>query len=433
MGCFLVCFKGSKDRQRCRKSKKSLPVNKEKENGVYFHSISSGIEIISETTAAATDNPFPKLRHARFPYQENQEQGTAANVRKKVTFDLHVTTFEIAPVLEDPKDFKEDDEIEREVKEEKKDKEEEESNDEPKLAAYPPNHRYQNCESSDDEGLNEDDEASDEDDEIDFDEGNDIGINGDEEESYDSYFSLPMESEQKHIQEISSLKPSIESNTERELVILAKAHVRDRSRYIHSVLNPVENISHWKEVKVRPTSLKNLNKENLDIKTKPFISPEPTFSKAEKPHKSISSNSNSDDFGKQEIALDASLSTWLSSPNNSNLELQKSNSMLSNSSISQEERPILGALTMEDIKQSSTTSSPRRSPSRSPEEVPIVGTVGGYWSSKSKEDSASSWNSSSEKRGIPNTTSKYREDKRVNLYYTPFETRLERALNMESS
>ncbi|XP_020692266.1 protein JASON [Dendrobium catenatum] len=419
MGCFLVCFKGSKDRKRCRRSKKSLSVNKEEENGVYFHSISSsGIEIISETTAAATDNPFPKLR-------ENQEQGTAANARKKVTFDLHVTTFEIAPVQEDPKDFTEDDEIEREVKEEKKDKEEEKSSDEPKLASYPPNHRYQNCESSDDdEGLNEDDEASDEDDEIDFDEGNDIGINGDEEESYDSYFSLPMESEQKHIQEISSPKPTIESNTERELVILAKAHVRDRSRYIHSVLNPVENISHWKEVKVRPTSLKNLNKENLDIKTKPFISPEPTFSKSEKPHKSSSSNSNSDDFGKQGIALDASLSTWLASPNNSRL---------SNSSISQEERPILGALTMEDIKQSSRTSSPRRSPSRSPEEVPIVGTVGGYWSSKSKEASASSWSSSSEKRGIPNTTSKYREDKMVNLCYIPFETRLERALNMESS
>lgn len=322
-----------------------------------------------------------------------------------MTFDLHVTTFEIVPVHEDPKDFTEDDEAER------TEKEEEENSDEPKLAAYPSNHRYQNCGSSDDEGLDEEDDASDEEEETDFDETNDIGINEDEEESYDSYFSLPTEGERKHFQEVSSPKPTTESNTDRELTFLSKANVRDRSRYIHSVLNPVENISHWKEVKVRPTSLKNQSKENLDIETKPFISPESTFSKAEKPHNLISSNPIPDDFGKQDIALDASLSSWLISSINSRLEQQKSNSMLSNSSISQEDRPILGALTIEDIKQSSRTSSPRRSPSKSPEEVPIVGTVGGYWSSKSKEDSASSWSSSSENRGIPNTTNKYREVK----------------------
>ncbi|KAH7845489.1 hypothetical protein Vadar_002821 [Vaccinium darrowii] len=32
-------------------------------------------------------------------------------------------------------------------------------------------------------------------------------------------------------------------------------------------------------------------------------------------------------------------------------------------------------------------------------------------------------------KGIPNTTSKFREDKKVNWHSPPFETRLERALN----
>ncbi|XP_020584860.1 uncharacterized protein LOC110027684 [Phalaenopsis equestris] len=438
MGCFFLCFKGSNGRRRCRKHKKSSPVKyggfvfllpraitQEKESCAYFRSISSGIEIIAETAAAAV-NPFPKL-------SENEEQGTVSNIRKKVTFDLHVTTFEIVPFHEDSKDFTEDGEIVREAKEGKKDKEEEECNHESKIAAAcPPNHRYQNCDSSDDEGLDEEDEASDDDEENEFDEGDDISINGDEEESYDSYFSLHMEGESKHFHDVT--KPNhttTESNTDVELPFSSKASVRDRSRYINSVLNPVENISHWKELKVRPTS-KNPSNKKFEPNTRSFISPEPTFSEAERPHKSFSSNPNPDDFGKQEIALDASLSNWLVSPNNSKPEPQRSNSMLSNSSISQEERPILGALTIEDIKHSSRTSSPRKSPSWSAEEVPIVGTVGGYWSSKSGEESSSSWSSISEERGIPNTTGKYREDKRVNLYFTPFETRLERALNSET-
>ncbi|KAH0454965.1 hypothetical protein IEQ34_016889 [Dendrobium chrysotoxum] len=46
-----------------------------------------------------------------------------------------------------------------------------------------------------------------------------------------------------------------------------------------------------------------------------------------------------------------------------------------------------------------------------------------------KEELAYSWSSFSEIRGIPNTTSKYREDRMINCHATPFEARVERALN----
>ncbi|KAK8952007.1 hypothetical protein KSP39_PZI004279 [Platanthera zijinensis] len=419
MGCFLGCFKGSKDRKRSRKPKKSLPAAKNE--SIVFCPSSSPKEMVLETEVA-TDIPIPKLR-------ENQEQGAVANVRKKVTFDLNVTTFESATVHGDTNEFWEDDAFERNVKEQNSDKEEEKGKEELadalKSVTYPPNHRYQNCESSDDEGLCEEDE-NEEDKEIDFDEDNGSGCEA-EEESYDSYFSLPMENQVLHFQEVSSPKPTGEAAAERELLVLSKGNVRDRCKYIHSVMNPVENSSHWKEVKVRRASLKNPNKENIN-ESQTFIIPEPTM----KPKKPVTTNTNPDDFAKQEITVDASLSNWLISPNNSRIEPQKNTSFLSNSPVSQEERPILGSLDMEDIQQSARTSSPRKSPSRSSVEIPIIGTVGGYWSSKSKEGSPSSWSSSgSEKRGIPNTTSKYREDKRVSWYCTPFETRLEKALELE--
>ncbi|KAK8966369.1 hypothetical protein KSP40_PGU008906 [Platanthera guangdongensis] len=391
MGCFLGCFKGSKDRKRSRKPKKSFPAAKVRRIPVLVSFISS---------------------------RENQEQGAVANVRKKVTFDLNVTTFESATVHGDTNEFWEDDAFERNVKEQNSDKEEEKGKEELtdalKSVTYPPNHRYQNCESSDDEGLCEEDE-NEEDKEIDFYEDNDSGCEA-EEESYDSYFSLPMENQVLHFQEVSSPKPTGEAAAERELLVLSKGNVRDRSKYIHSVMNPVENSSHWKEVKVRRASLKNPNKENIN-ESQTFIIPEPTM----KPKKLVTTNTNPDDFAKQEITVDASLSNWLIFPNYARI-----------SPVSQEERPILGSLDMEDFQHSARTSSPRKSPSRSSVEIPIIRTVGGYLSSRSKEGSPSSWSSSgSEKRGIPNTTSKYREDKRVSWYCTPFETRLEKALELE--
>ncbi|AQL09505.1 hypothetical protein ZEAMMB73_Zm00001d048366 [Zea mays] len=85
---------------------------------------------------------------------------------------------------------------------------------------------------------------------------------------------------------------------------------------------------------------------------------------------------------KQEASVDASLSTWLGSSGT-----PESNSVRSYSPISREDRPILGDLTVEDIKISSASSTPRRSrsPSPSPDDMPILGTVGAYWNCSAKE------------------------------------------------
>ncbi|KAF3571074.1 hypothetical protein F2Q69_00063850 [Brassica cretica] len=59
----------------------------------------------------------------------------------------------------------------------------------------------------------------------------------------------------------------------------------------------------------------------------------------------------------------------------------------------------------------------------------LGGTVGGYWGNHSK--GVDSGGSVSSFKGIPNTTSKYREDKSVNWHSTPFEARLEKALKRD--
>ncbi|CAL9108892.1 unnamed protein product [Musa textilis] len=126
--------------------------------------------------------------------------------------------------------------------------------------------------------------------------------------------------------------------------------------------------------------------------------------KKKKPQGSVESDRTPNCSTKQEISVDASLSNWLLSSENSTVEgPAASNSPRSNSAFSREDRPILGALTVEDLKQASATSSPRRSPSRSTDEKPILGTVGRYWNSKNQgdDDSASSRQPGSGHNGSP--------------------------------
>jgi hypothetical protein len=277
--------------------------------------------------------------------------------RKKVTFDLNVKTYE--PVGE--RCHSSDDEIE------------EESHLKSKLllsptcVTFPSNHRYQNCDSDDEvEELEEEEEVDyyysdseeeeglyDLDEEIGLDEIG-IRIEGNEEESYESFFSLSMDKERvlsdnNANEEVSSLI-SKNSCAPTDMPCL---HTRDRSQFVHPVLNPVENLSQWKRAKVN-LSEKSTNKE-----------------------KSVNSNLCKENKG-DELLVNTSLSTWLVSSNTLKVE----EGQAGNLSFNREDRPILGALTMEDIKDTSVNSSPRRSPSRSPshDDVPIIGTVGSYWS-----------------------------------------------------
>nr|KYP62424.1 hypothetical protein KK1_016956 [Cajanus cajan] len=110
-------------------------------------------------------------------------------------------------------------------------------------------------------------------------------------------------------------------------------NVRDRSVYVHPVLNPVENLSQWKAVKAKRTPPLVSQKENLVLNQAAFG--------AESPKKL-----------NKEIAVDASLSNWLASsettPVNKGLydvgTPDRSSSQGSNSVMSYEDRPIIGSV-----------------------------------------------------------------------------------------
>ncbi|CAL9207913.1 unnamed protein product [Musa hybrid cultivar] len=386
MGCFLACFGDVKDRKRRRSSKKSLPLERVHERYRLSRSNVSRKQI--------TPMPLmPKVSPPNLPVdtvtdtllqlkchdliQENLAHGSFRRTRKKVTFDLNVQTHEYVLGDEGPKCPSEDDEATEDIDEERKPHKGQDKSF-TKFGSFPSNHRYQNCGSSDDdEGVEEEDEEDYEDSDIDEEEDNE---DGDEEGSYDFLFSLANDDEPQGVQEANS--PS--SSPDRRPILLARGNTRDRRQYVHSVLNPVENVSQWKEVKVRAApAKKNSTKENVGAEKENQMEP---MVKVKKPTK-------------QEVSVEASLSSWLSWSENSTVEgpeLSNSRDRPNYSWFSQEERrPVLG-----DVKQASVASSPGRFPSRSTEEIPILGTVAVYRNCKNHGD---------EHTGIQNTISKYGE------------------------
>lgn len=339
--------------------------------------------------------------------------------RKKVTFDSNVRTYEPVSVHGSIESLPES--IGEKAAEEKSAKSsksnllsEDDSNTSSSLSSYPPNHRYQNCRESDDEEDEMQFGESDLDDEDD--EFNDSDEEDDE--IIGSNTSIPADQVIGEDVDPMAVCPS----PQRELKTMGvNPNVRDRSTYVHPVLNPVENISQWKAVKGRGTPPLKPKKENLtsyEEAPRLSFSMEPSFKRSS--FNNNKSKINQPETPNQDIAVNASLSNWLVSPETTpsnktsttiggianTVSSQKGMSYLSNSPRSQEDRPILGALTLEEIRQFSASNSPRKSPNRSPDDMPIVGTVGTYWNhtgSAKDSDSASSY------KGIPNTTSKYRE------------------------
>ncbi|KAA8550720.1 hypothetical protein F0562_002404 [Nyssa sinensis] len=256
------------------------------------------------------------------------------------------------------------------------------------LGSYPSNHRYQNCRDSDDEVEELEDEDSDLDDEeleeyddCDDEDGDDRIVG--EDVWTESIPTASMESSTENSlarvikEEVES--PMTMSGLPEQQVKSIRSCARDRSVYVHPVLNPVENLSQWKAVKSKGAPPLKPDKENCtaDQEAAPRISfsLEPSFKQSSFNFKSRfdqSKNSN------QEIAVDASLSNWLVSSETtptkktSSMGFETITSAItmsqgSNSARSLDDRPILGALTLEELKQFSASSTPRRSPSRSPD------------------------------------------------------------------
>ncbi|KAM7254248.1 hypothetical protein ACFE04_031930 [Oxalis oulophora] len=354
---------------------------------------------------------------------EKPVQQLSSPIRKKVTFDSIVKTYEhVLPnestdfTPENQENYKKENDTSLQ-----KSGNSRSSGDDSSVTSsgsYPANHRYQNCRDSDDE--------------LDFEES-------DVEDEYDDDGDLDSDD----LDEVCDDDKILESKTWDCDSVQGETGFTGigRDRNVHSVLNPVENLTQWKVAKAKGTQQLNQQKENFNSEPRNSFTSESSFFK----EMSFCANSEFEHQPKKspnrEISVDASLSNWLSSTE-STPSITKTSKFsynattpdrsISHSSFSPrsfDDRPILGALTVEELKQHSVTSSPRKSPCRSPDEMPLIGTVGTYWN---HAGSAKDSGSATSFKGIPNTTSKYREDKRVNWHSTPFETRLERALNAKA-
>ncbi|KAJ1413857.1 hypothetical protein SESBI_19351 [Sesbania bispinosa] len=186
------------------------------------------------------------------------------------------------------------------------------------------------------------------------------------EESSESLFSLSTDS-RKLIS--SSEKAENEVNS-------LPANVTD----VSSVLNPIENLTQGKGVKTTKLQHQENDKENINLAVQDFdipISPEPNLKLSNRKQRQKINDK------KQEIGVDTSLSSWLVESETTPISMNSTNSTPKGgrgSPWSHEDRPILGALTLEEIRKYSISTSSRRSRSRSPDETPIIGTVGSYWS-----------------------------------------------------
>uniref|UniRef100_A0A6N2MJS5 Uncharacterized protein n=1 Tax=Salix viminalis TaxID=40686 RepID=A0A6N2MJS5_SALVM len=366
--------------------------------------------------------------------KKNLEEQLSCNEKKKLTFNLNVKTYEALSTDEEViNNVVENKERERESenKEEEEEEEEEPSNANksvPNVAAsnvgcYPQNNRYLNCVDEEDyEDL--DLEGSD---------LNDIVQVLIKEESSESLFSLSIDS-RKHVygaelgeKEVTSPMPKGESPPKEEPKLVgSNQNARVMSRFDDPVPNPVENLTQWKVAKARATSpLPHDDKENVNVEQDfgKNISPETIFKLYKKDSKE---NPKQKKLMDQEIAVDTSLSSWLATPpmsKGSTNSVGNSPSVRSYSPRSHEDRPILGALTVEELEQHSASNTPRRPRSLTPVETPITGTVGSYWIHTGRVVDSDSGSSS---KGILRTKTVEGENMKWNSI--PFEERLERAL-----
>lgn len=294
------------------------------------------------------------------------------STRKRVTFDTNVTTYEHVEVYDCTESLLEKDEKGETFPKSDHTHSHSGSGDGSENVtggSYPPNYRYGNCVESDDEVQDSD-----------YEDENDSCL--DDEEDYDD-----------EDESIPAPISSSESGTQ---------------SCLSPVLKPVENLAQWKALKSNGTVTqlpKQLDsgsqKENLSYNSIPYPSKKWNL----------------------ETAVEASLNWMVTSqqntPNNKRAEcynpgfepISSGKSYSQESTVTSvksiEDRPIKGALTEDELKQfSGSSSTPRKSPGRNPDDMFIIGSVGSYWSHTS---SAQSLSSTASYKGIPNATSKYRE------------------------
>lgn len=395
MGCFLGCFGGWKNRRRQKRRESSDQATANNLSVEYAKTVHLDDIRVSTVEEIPKSSVIPITTDICDEAEE--KSSPSPNSRKRVTFDSKVKTHQ--HII----DSQESAELLHEKKEEVIPDKAVQSSSE--VASNPSGDRYKNCRVSDDE-IEEDD----------------LLYYGGESDLDGEFYS----------DEAFSEEHKLHTQTKED----AKLRMSDES--VQGVLNPVENLTQWKSAKSngktvqKPSQKENSNNLISDRKKDSF-----SFgTDSQIDDTTLSFKQDSKKVENKEVTVDASLSTWLSASEtgsecnsvSNTPEKNKSTSYSQRVINSHDDRPVLCALTSEDIKQFSAASTPRKSPRKSPDETPIIGTVGGYWGNHSK---AVDCGSASSFKGIPNTTSKYREDRSVNWHSTPFEARLEKALNRD--
>ncbi|KAK4408167.1 hypothetical protein Sango_0397700 [Sesamum angolense] len=367
MGCFLGCFGGAKDHSRRKRRSKRSNAQRNRVQNVQQESV---------TTAEQTSTEIlPTNLVSELIKEPTGEEKLSPSPRKRVTFNSNITTYEHASVRESFNSLPECKENFGKEKQEdltgtsqSNSLSEDDSSVISSVGSYPPNHRYHNARDSDDEAEEYGDSDMD-----------DFAYSDDE----DDYSRTESSAAQATNEEVESHMVKIRPPDEVE-PFGSKGNARDRNDYINSVLNPIENITQWKAAKSKLAHPLTRQKENSGTN---FEAPRISFSS----ESMLKSKPNHVKTDSQEIAVDASLSNWLVSPPKTMISKKTSFSGLdtvtSERTMSDgpsplrnfEDRPMLGALTVEELRQISATPSQKRSPSRSPDEMPIIGTVGTYW------------------------------------------------------
>ncbi|CDY32524.1 BnaA09g50720D [Brassica napus] len=398
MGCFPRCFgrRSNRRRQKRRESDQGKANNLSVEYAKPVH-LSDRVSAVEEI--------IPKS--SVIPITETCEESPSPT-RKRVTFDSKVKTHDHIALQESVEELLQEEKQEV-VPEVNPSKAGQSSSEKSEVASnpsgsHPSNYRYENCRESDDE-VEEDE------------------LNCGESDLDEEFYSDEAFSEDKLTKGV-----KIDAKLRR-----FNESVGDGNHNAQGVLNPVENLTQWKAAKSNGKTIqKQSQKENSNL-----ISDQQDKKDSFSFGCGDSQTDEAKKAGNKELTVDASLSTWLSTSEtgsecnsvSNTPEKSKPASYSKRVINSHDERPVLCALTSEEIKQFSAASTPRKSPRKSHDETPIIGTVGGYWGDHSK--AVDSGGSVSSFKGIPNTTSKYREDKSVNWHSTPFEARLEKALKRD--
>ncbi|KAM3249368.1 histone H2A.Z-specific chaperone CHZ1 isoform X1 [Capsicum annuum] len=254
MGCFLGCFGFTS-----KKQKRIKPCNKFQVHQKYVPLESENANVADSTNSETRDKP---------------KESSKRKVKKKVSFNLDVKTYERIQDDDNTTNFSEEEEkTQREYNKQETAK--------ASMSMYPSSYRYYNCNDEEEDEITLEDSDIDDLEDDEDEEEEDYGVSEDDDDAGggDGYNSLHIETENKF------------GNVEK----LSKDESNEVGRHRkNTVLLPVENLTQWKAVKARGAMQVRQQKENI-IKLD---------GKQELP------NSKPKPQG-HEIPVDASLSNWL--------------------------------------------------------------------------------------------------------------------------